>query len=130
MFFFFFFVVFFWFAITKTRLYNADPLKPHFNIVKLGLQGYPYFFYFCSKHRLWVFVRTRGGSNEYPQSVFFRNMKNISFSSENFQFWFGGGGGGAGGGGGGGIKFSVYLNRCVFVMASLTLYIFIFSSQI
>ena len=24
------------FAITKTRLYNFDPLKPHFFIVKLG----------------------------------------------------------------------------------------------
>ena len=26
--------------ITKTRLYNFDPLKPHFYIVKLGLQRY------------------------------------------------------------------------------------------
>ena len=25
--------------IMKTRLYNADPLKPHFYIVKLGLTG-------------------------------------------------------------------------------------------
>ena len=25
--------------ITKTRLYNFDPLKPHFYIVKLGLTG-------------------------------------------------------------------------------------------
>ena len=29
-----------------------------------------YFSYFCSKHRLWVHVRTRGGSNEYPQTMF------------------------------------------------------------
>ena len=26
-------------AITKTRLYNVDPAKPHFYIVKLGLTG-------------------------------------------------------------------------------------------
>ena len=25
--------------ITKTRLYNFDPLKPHFHIVKLGFPG-------------------------------------------------------------------------------------------
>ena len=31
--------------------------------------------YFCSKHRLWVHVRT--GSNEYPQSMFWsKNKKN------------------------------------------------------
>ena len=33
-------------TITKTRLYNFDPLKPHFNAVKLGLQGYTLFFLF------------------------------------------------------------------------------------
>ena len=36
--------------ITKTRLYNFDPLKPHFYIVKLGVyRGVHYFPYFCSK---------------------------------------------------------------------------------
>ena len=66
---------------------NFDPLKPHFYIVKLGFTGVYIIFYFCSKHRLWVLVRTasaapnidceyslelprRGGSNEYPQSMF------------------------------------------------------------
>ena len=53
--------------ITKTYLYNVDPLKPHFYIVKLGFTGvYLIFLIFCSKHRLWVL---RGGSNEYPQSL-------------------------------------------------------------
>ena len=33
-------------------------------------RGIHYFFYFCSKHRLWVLVSRRGGSNEYPQSMF------------------------------------------------------------
>ena len=36
--------------ITKTSLYNFDPLKPHFYIVKLGFTGvYIIFSYFCSK---------------------------------------------------------------------------------
>ena len=43
----------------KTCPYNIDPLKPHFYIVKLGFKGaYIIFSYFCSKHRLWVLVRT------------------------------------------------------------------------
>ena len=37
-------------SITKTRLYNFDPLQPHFYIVKLGFTGvYIIFSYFCSK---------------------------------------------------------------------------------
>ena len=36
-------------AITKTRLYNFDPLKPHFYIVKLGFTGYTLFFLFLLK---------------------------------------------------------------------------------
>ena len=36
----------FMFNIMKTCLYNFDPLKPHFNIGKLG---YILFSYFCSK---------------------------------------------------------------------------------
>ena len=40
--------------ITKTRLYNFDPLKPHFFILKLGVyRGIHYLSYYCSKHRLW-----------------------------------------------------------------------------
>ena len=37
------------FAITKTYLYNVDPLKPHFYIVTLGFTGVYIIFYFCSK---------------------------------------------------------------------------------
>ena len=55
-FFFFFFLSFF---ITKTYLYNSDPLKPHFYIVKLGFTGvYIIFFISAQKHRLRVLVRT------------------------------------------------------------------------
>ena len=46
-------------AITKTCLYNFNPLKPHFYIVKLGFTGvYIIFLNFARKHRLWVLVRT------------------------------------------------------------------------
>ena len=46
-------------CITKTRLYNDDPLKPHFYIVKLGFIGvYIIFLISAQKHRLWVVVRT------------------------------------------------------------------------
>ena len=45
--------------ITKTCLYNIDPLEPHFYIVKLGFTGvYITFLISAQKHRLWVLVRT------------------------------------------------------------------------
>ena len=45
--------------ITKTRLYNFDPLKPHFYIVKLGFTGvYIVFLTFAQKPRLLLLVRT------------------------------------------------------------------------
>ena len=97
------------FTITKTRLCSFDPLKPQFYIVKLGFTGVNIIFLISAqKHRLWYSLEPprRGGSNEYPQSIFLsRNMKNIRvFLSENFQFIE--------------MKFSIYLNRRVFVMDS------------
>ena len=45
--------------ITKTCLYNFDPLKPHFYEVKLGFTGvYIIFLISAQKHRLWVLVKT------------------------------------------------------------------------
>ena len=45
--------------ITKTCLYNFDPLQPHFYIVKLGFTGvYIIFLISAKKHKLWVLVRT------------------------------------------------------------------------
>ena len=45
--------------ITKTYLYNVDPHKLHFYIVKLGFTGvYIIFLISAQKHRLWVLVRT------------------------------------------------------------------------
>ena len=59
--------------ITKTYLYNIDPLKPHFYIVKLGLQGYTLFFLLLLKNidcGYSLEPPRRGGSNEYLQSMF------------------------------------------------------------
>ena len=83
-------------SIRKTYLYNFDPLKPHFYIVKLDLQGYKLFVLFLLKNiDCWYSLEPlcRGGSNEYPQSMFL---------SENFHILV--------------IKFSVYLKRNVFIM--------------
>ena len=105
--------------ITKTYLYNVDPLYPNFYIVKLGFTGlYVIFLISAQKHRLWVLVRTstqkhrlwyslepprQGGSNEYPQSMFWAVVWKISeLLSEKLQVLV--------------VKFSIYLNRRVFVM--------------
>ena len=93
--------------ITKTRLYNVDPLKLHFYIVKLGFTGV-YIIFLISAQNIdcgySLELPRRGGSYEYPQSMFWAEIWKISrvFLSENFQFLE--------------VKFSRYLNRCVFVM--------------
>ena len=91
----------------KTCLCNFDPLKPHFYIVKLGFTGvYIIFLISAQKHRLWVLVRTaspRRFQRVPTIYVLSSNMKNIqNFLSENFPFLV--------------VKFSIYLNRRVFVM--------------
>ena len=45
--------------IMKTDLYNFDPFKPYFYIVKLEFTGvYIIFLISTQKRRLWVLVRT------------------------------------------------------------------------
>ena len=96
--------------ITKTYLYNFDPLRPHFNIVNWGLQGCTLFFLFLLKNIDCGYSLEaprpprRGGSNQYSQSMFWAEIWKISefFLSENCQFLD--------------VKFSIYLNRHVFVM--------------
>ena len=48
------------------------------------------FSYFCSKHRLWVLVRTasRGGSKEYPQSMFLSTNKKYNVYPFKHQFYY------------------------------------------
>ena len=88
-------------------LYNFDPLKPHFFHSKTGVyRVYIIFLIFAQNHILWVLIRTvsAGGSKEYPQSMFWTEIwKNIRvFCLNFFQFLE--------------VKFSIYLNRHVFVM--------------
>ena len=67
--------------ITKTCLYNFDPLKPHFYIVKLGFTGVYIIFLVllvnidCGYS---LELPRRGGSNEYPQSMFWAKIWKIS----------------------------------------------------
>ena len=79
--------------ITKTCLYNFDPLKPHFYIVKLGFSGvYIIFLISAQKHRLWVLVRT-ASTRRFERvptiCVLRRNMKNIRvFYQKIFSFLY------------------------------------------
>ena len=67
--------------ITKTHLYNFDPLKPHFYIVKLGFTGV-YIIFLISAQNIdcgYSLEPPRwGGSNEYPQSMFWAEIWKIS----------------------------------------------------
>ena len=94
-------------VFTKTYLYNFDPLKPHFYIAKLGFTGVYIILLFLLKNidcGYSLEPPRRGGSNEYPQSMFWAEIWKISaFLSENFKFF-------------GGEIFYIYLNRRVFVM--------------
>ena len=93
--------------ITKTHLYNIDPLKPHFYIVKLGFTGVYIIFLSSAQNIDYGYLLEppcRGGSNEYPQSMFWAEIWKISeFFIWEFSFFLV-------------VKFSVYLNRHVFVM--------------
>ena len=59
--------------IMKTYLYKFDPLKPHFYTVKLGFTGV-YIIFLISAQNIDCGYSLepphRGGSNEYPQSMF------------------------------------------------------------
>ena len=93
--------------ITKTYPYNFEPLKSHFYIVKLGFTGV-YIICLISAQNIdcgySLEPPRRGGFKRVPTIYdLSRNMKNIkSFLSENFQLLE--------------VKFSIYLNRLVFVM--------------
>ena len=79
--------------ITKTCLYNFDPLIPHFYIVKLGFTGED-IIRLISAQKIdcgySLEPPRRGGSNEYPQSMFWVEIwKKSVFLSEFFSV-FGG----------------------------------------
>ena len=58
--------------ITKTCVYNVEPLKPHYYIVKLGFTGV-YIVFLISAQNIdcgySLELPRRGGSNECPQSM-------------------------------------------------------------
>ena len=87
--------------ITKTRLYNFDPLKPHFYIVKLGFTGVYLIFLFLLKNIDCVEAVLTSTHNLCFEQKY---EKYQNFLSENFHFLV--------------VKFPVYLNRHVFVMKS------------
>ena len=81
----------FWITITKTCLYNFDPLKLHFYIVKLGFTGV-YIIFLISAQNIdcgySLEPPRRGGSNEYPQSVFEQKYEKYEFFYlKIFQFF-------------------------------------------
>ena len=81
--------------ITRTRLYSFDPLKPHFYIEKLGSTGVFII--------VLILLKNIDCGYSLDQSMFWeKNMKNIRKISKNFLFLV--------------VKFSIYLNRRVFVM--------------
>ena len=97
-------------VITKTYLYNFDPLKPHFLYIKTGLTVvYIIFSYFCSKNidcRQSLEPPLRGFGKAILTNThnlgFEQKYEKISeFLCENFQFLV--------------MKFSIY--RCVFVLS-------------
>ena len=96
--------------ITKTCLYSFDPLKPHFYTVKLGFTWVNINFLFLLKNidcGYWLEPPRRGGSNEYPQSMFWAEIwKLTEFVIWKFSFLV--------------EKISVYLNRRVFIMKTHT----------
>ena len=64
-------------AITKTYLYNFDPIKPHFYIVKLRFTGVYIIFLFLLKDidcGYSLESHHQGCYNEYPQSMFWTEM--------------------------------------------------------
>ena len=101
-----------WGPASRKHAYKIlSSLNPTF-ISKTGVyRGRHYFSYFCSKHRLWVLVRTASTRRRLDEAVLTgthnlcfeqKHEKYQGFLSENFHFLV--------------VKFSVYLNRHVFVM--------------
>ena len=93
--------------ITQTCLYNFDPLKSHFYIVKLGFTGVYIIFLISVQNIDYAYSLEpprRGGSNGYPQSLFWAEIWKILefFYLKSLGFWR--------------LKFSVHLNKSVFVM--------------
>ena len=94
--------------ITKIYLCNFDPLKPHFYIVQLGFTGVYIIFLISAQnidcgYPLEPPLRGKAVLTSTHNLCFGQNYEKYqNFLSENFPFLF--------------VKFSIYLNRRVFVM--------------
>ena len=67
--------------ISKTYLCNFDSLKPHFYVVKLGFTGVHIIFLISAQNIDCGYLLEpprRGGSNEYPQAMFWAEIWKIS----------------------------------------------------
>ena len=109
------------YPITKTCLYKFDPLKPHIYIIKLGFTGV-YIIFLISAQNIdcWYSLEPphRGGSNEYPQSMFWAEVWKISeFFIWKFPFFFYG------------KIFSISCMR-VFVMHKTNIYMYLISKAL
>ena len=97
------------YIITKTYLYNVDPLKSHFYIVKLGFTGVYIIFHISAQNidcGYSLEPPRRGGSNEYHNLCFWADIRKIlEFLSESFHILL--------------QNFPIFLNRLVFVMLFL-----------
>ena len=69
---------------TPIQLYR----KFHSKNWKFSDKKLRYFSYFCLKHRLWYSLEPprRGGSNEYPQSMFSAEIRKIMYTPVNPSF--------------------------------------------
>ena len=79
--------------IPKTCLYNFYPLKPHFCIVKLGFTGvFIIFLIFAENIDCGYPLKLPhwGSSNEYPQCMFWAEIRKIPdfFYLKLFTFWW------------------------------------------
>ena len=93
--------------ITKTYLYNLIPLNPILYSETGVYMGIYYFLISAQKHRLWVFIEPP----RLPQYMFLAEIWKISEFFIRFLFLFLGV-----------AKFSMYLNRRVFVMSDFLYY--------
>ena len=79
------------YTITKTYLYNFDPLKPHFYIVKLGFTGVYMLLIFLLKNIVGTRSNRLGDAVRTSTTIYVlsRNMKNISiFCLKTSSFWW------------------------------------------
>ena len=78
-------------CITKTCLYNFDPIKPHFYVVKLGVYRGNIICHISAQNidcGYSLEPPRRGGSNEYPQSMFWAEIwKILEFFIWKFSFF-------------------------------------------